>query len=95
MLQPLGQRHVGGRVDPGRRHEPADALLREVLRADTVVARPFVGRSGGIVVDRHERELVQPRCDVAVRRDVARRRARAERDAQDRVPPSDIDRRAP
>ena len=73
------------RVDAGDRHQPADALLREILRADAVVARPLVDRRRRVVVDRHERELVQPRRDVAVGRDVAGGGAGAERDAENRV----------
>ena len=47
-LQPLGQRHVGRRLDAGRGHQPADGLLREILRADAVVARPLVDRRAGL-----------------------------------------------
>jgi len=48
------------------------ADLREVLNAAAGVARPFVDGCVGPVVDRRERELVQPAGDVAVGGDVAR-----------------------
>ena len=80
--QALGERHLGGKRDPRRRQQPAHRLLREVLRADARVARPLVDRGALAVVDRHEGELVEPGRDVAVGRDVAGRRAGAERDAE-------------
>ena len=51
-LQPLGQAHVGRRVDAGHGHQPADALLREILGAHAVVARPLVDCRAGLIVDR-------------------------------------------
>src|SRR5439155_3921251 len=50
-------------IDPRRRRQSHDRLLREILRAAADVAGPFVGRIAGIVVDRGEGEFVEPAGD--------------------------------
>ena len=78
-----GQAEVGG--DAGGDEEAADGLLGEVLRADAVVAAPFVAGGVGAVIDGGEGEFVEPGGDVAVAVDVAGREAGAEGEAEDGV----------
>ena len=77
------QAEVGG--DAGGDEEAADGLLGEVLRADAVVAAPFVARGVGAVVHGGEGEFVDPGGDVAVAVDVAGGEAGAEGEAEDGV----------
>ena len=69
-------------IDPRRRRQSHDRLLREILRAAADVAGPFVGRSAGIVVDRGEGEFVEPAGDAALGIEKTGRLARAHRDTQ-------------
>src|SRR5215203_902894 len=66
QLQLLRERGVGRRVDAGDRHQSCDALLRKILGAHAVISRPFVNGPAGVQIDRHERELVEPRGDVSL-----------------------------
>src|SRR5207249_11906217 len=69
------QGNVGIYFDASRGEQTFDALLREVLHAAAVVARPLVPRRVGIVIDRNKCQFVNPGSDVALAVDVTARSA--------------------
>jgi hypothetical protein len=69
-------------VDAGDGQESRHSLLREVLGPDARIARPLVAWSSGRQVDGSECQLVEPRSQAAIARDVAGGLARAHRDAE-------------
>src|SRR5690606_11179576 len=82
-LELFGKWQIRRRFNSSWRQKPRDALLREILYAATVIARPFIARRGGMIIHRHERQFIEPCGDVAVSVDPTACRARTERNAQD------------
>ena len=86
VLEARRQRHGRRHLDLRRSEQATRPLLRQVLHDAAVVARPLVARGVGAVIDRHERDLVEPRRDAPVRGHVAARGAGSERHAQHGAP---------